>query len=81
MKIIEVSTQSEVSSKQAEITAKVSAYQAAQAHQLQNGGPGPVADYDIMEIVNEHNGEFEVISKPEEIMEELQEVLQEELIE
>jgi hypothetical protein len=66
MKTIEVSTQSEISSKQAEVAAKVAAYQAAQAHQLQHGGPGPVADYDIMEIVNEHNGEFEVTVRKEE---------------
>jgi hypothetical protein len=70
MKIIEVSTQSEISSKQAEISAKVAAYQAAQAHQLQHGGPGPVADYEIMAIVNEHNGEFQVIAKQEEIIQE-----------
>lgn len=63
MKTIEVSTQSEISSKQEEIAAKVAAYQAAQAHQLEHGGPGPVADYDIMAIVNEHNGEFQVIAK------------------
>jgi hypothetical protein len=66
MKIIEVSTQSEISSKQAEVAAKVVVYQAAQAHQLQHGGPGPVADYEIMAIVNEHNGEFQVIAKQEE---------------
>jgi hypothetical protein len=69
MKIIEVSTQSEVSSKQAELESKVAAYQAAQAHQLQHGGPGPVADYDVMAIVNEHNGEFQVIAKFEEPVE------------
>jgi hypothetical protein len=66
MKIIEVSTQSEISSKQAEIADKVAAYQAAQAHQLQHGGPGPVADYETMAIVNEHNGKFQVIAKQEE---------------
>ena len=81
MKTIEVSTQSEISSKQAEIAAKIAAYKTAQAHQLQHGGPGPVAEHEIMVIVNEHNGEFEVISTPEEIVEELQEVPQEELIE
>lgn len=66
MKIIEVSTESEVLSKQEEVAAKVAAYQAAQAHQLQHGGPGPVADYEIMAIVNEHSGEFRVIAKQEE---------------
>jgi hypothetical protein len=66
MKIIEVNYPSEIAAKQAEIAAKVAAYQAAQAHQLQHGGPGPVADYDVMAIVNEHNGEFQVIAKFEE---------------
>jgi hypothetical protein len=66
MKTIEVNYPSEIEAKQAEISAKVAAYQAAQAHQLQHGGPGPVADYDIMEIVNEHNGEFEVTVRKEE---------------
>jgi hypothetical protein len=68
MKTIEIES-SEVEAKQAEIAAKVVAYQAAQAHQLANGGPGPVADHDIMVIVNEHSAEFEVIAKPEEIIE------------
>jgi hypothetical protein len=63
MKTIEVSTQSEISSKQAEVLAKVAAYQAAQAHQLEHGGPGPVADYEIMEIANEHAGQFEVVAQ------------------
>jgi hypothetical protein len=70
MKTIEVPTQSEISSKQAEVSAKVAAYQAAQAHQLEHGGPGPVADYDIMEIVNEHNGEFEIVAQNSGIIEE-----------
>ena len=70
MKSIQVSTQSEISSKQAEILAKVAAYQAAQAHQLEHGGPGPVADYDIMSIVNEHNGEFEIVAQNSGIVEE-----------
>jgi hypothetical protein len=70
MKIIEVSTQEELEKKQAEILSKVAAYQAAQAHQLKHGGPGPVADYDIMAIVNEHNGEFQVILKQEEPIEQ-----------
>jgi hypothetical protein len=66
MKIIEVSFIQEVEEKQIEMAAKVAAYQAAQAHQLQHGGPGPVADYETMAIVNEHNGEFRVIAKQEE---------------
>jgi hypothetical protein len=70
MKIIEIDSISEIEAKQAEISTKVAAYQAAQAHQLQHGGPGPVADYEIMAIVNEHNGEFQVIAKQEEIIQE-----------
>ena len=70
MKTIEVSSQSEISSKQAEVSAKVAAYTAAQAHQLEHGGPGPVADYDIMSIVNEHNGEFEIVAQNSGIVEE-----------
>jgi len=47
--------------KAAEIQPKVDAYIAAQQAQLQNGGPGPVADVEIMQIVNEHNGQFEIV--------------------
>ena len=72
MKTIEVSTQSEISSKQAEISAKVATYTAAQAHQLQHGGPGPVADCQVMAIVNEHNGEFQVVARQSEVVEEEQ---------
>jgi hypothetical protein len=70
MKTIQVPA-SEVEAKQAEISAKVAAYQAAQANQLANGGPGPVAEHDIMVIVNEHSAEFEVTAKPEEVVEEI----------
>jgi hypothetical protein len=70
MKIIEVLTQSEISSKQIEIADKIETYKTAQTHQLQHGGPGPVADYETMAIVNEHNGEFQVIAKQEEIIQE-----------
>ncbi len=70
MKTIKVSTESEISSKQAEVAAKIAAYQAAQAYQLEYGGPGPVADYEVMSIVNEHNGEFEVVVEEQEIIEE-----------
>jgi hypothetical protein len=69
MKTIQVSA-SEVEAKQAEISAKVAAYQVAQAHQLANGGPGPVADYEIMAIVNEHAGQFQVISNEVPVIEE-----------
>lgn len=63
MKIIEVELLEQVEAKQLETTTKVSTYQAAQIAQLQFGGPGPVADYDIMEIVNEHNGQFQIVVK------------------
>ena len=67
MKIIEVNTQQEALSKQAELQTKIDAYKAAQLLQLQTGGPGPVADYDVMEIVNEHQEQFEiVVLSPEE---------------
>lgn len=49
--------------KAAEVQAKVDAYKAAQQHQLENGGAGPVAEFEIMKIVNEHNGQFEVVFK------------------
>lgn len=63
MKIIKVSLIEEIEVKKQEIASKIIEYQAAQTYQLQNGGPGPVADYEIMEIVNEHNGKFEVVVK------------------
>jgi hypothetical protein len=71
MKTINVSSQDLIEAKEQELTAKIAAYQAAQAHQLEHGGPGPVSDYEVMSIVNEHNGEFEVVApEPEEILEE-----------
>jgi hypothetical protein len=51
--------------KAAEVQAKMDAYMAAQAHQLANGGPGPVGDFEVMKICNEHNCEFEVIFREE----------------
>ena len=66
MKIIEVSTQPEISSKKQELASKIAAYQSAQTHQLKHGGPGPVADYDVMSIVNEHGGQFQVVAKQTE---------------
>lgn len=45
----------------AEIQPKIDAYKAAQAHQLQHGGPGPTAEFEIMKIVNEYNSQFEVV--------------------
>lgn len=52
--------------KAAEVQAKVDAYKAAQQHQLENGGSGPVADFEIMKIVNENNSQFEVVFKDQE---------------
>lgn len=62
----EVITQQEQEAKDAkhaEIQAQVNAYQIKQQHQLQHGGAGPVAEVEIMKIVNEHAGQFEVIFK------------------
>jgi hypothetical protein len=49
-----------VEAKRVEIQAEVDAYVAAQQYQLENGGSGPSASFDVMKIVNEHDGEFEV---------------------
>lgn len=49
--------------KYAEIQAKVNAYESAKEFQTKNGGPGPVADFEIMKICNEHNCEFEIVFK------------------
>lgn len=49
--------------KAVEVQAKVDAYEAAKAHQLANGGAGPVADFETMKICNEYNGQFEVVFK------------------
>jgi len=46
--------------KTAEVQAKVDAYKAAQLNQIQNGGPAPVAEFEIMKIVNEYNSQFEI---------------------
>jgi hypothetical protein len=70
MKIIEIRASEDIIKKQSEIESKIAAYKSAQIYQLEHGGPGPVADYEIMAIVNEHNGEFQVIAKQEEIIQE-----------
>lgn len=57
---IKVGSQEEKTQKEIEILLGIEAYKDAQEHQIQNGGPGPVADYEIMQIVNEHNSEFEI---------------------
>ena len=44
-----------------EIKAKVDKYKAAQEYQRKHGGAGPVADFETMKIVNEYNGQFEIV--------------------
>lgn len=51
--------------KAAEVQGKVDTYEAAKEYQKQNGGPGPVAEFEIMKIANEYNGQFEVIFEEE----------------
>jgi hypothetical protein len=60
---IDIEKQNLLNSKAAEIQAKVDAYEAAKENQRQNGGPGPVADFEIMKICNEYNCQFEVVFK------------------
>lgn len=47
--------------KEKEIKIKINEYKKKQEYQRQNGGPGPVADFEIMKICNQYSGEFEVI--------------------
>ena len=54
-----------IDTKAAEIQAEVDTYKQAQENQRQNGGPGPVAEFEIMKIANEYNGQFEVIFEEE----------------
>lgn len=60
--------------KHAEIKAKkdkeISDYKSAQLFQLQNGGPGPVSDYETMAIVNEYNSHYEIILPDDPIIQE-----------
>lgn len=58
---IEAELQLLIENKTQEIQAKVDAYEAAKENQRKNGGPGPVAQFEIMKICNNHNCEFEVI--------------------
>ena len=60
MKIITVLSQELAEAKQRELNSKIQAYLKSQIYQLEHGGPGPVAAHEIMEIVNEHSGEFSV---------------------
>ena len=42
------------------IQEKIDKYKQAQEYQLQKGGPGPTAEFNVMKIVHEHNDEFEL---------------------
>jgi hypothetical protein len=64
MYIIEIE-EDKVEEKTQELNAKISAYIIAQQYQLIHGGPGPVAEFDVMKIVSEHNGEFQVVYTPD----------------
>lgn len=61
--IVQAEEQALKDAKASEIQAKVDEYKAAQQHQLQHGGPGPSAEFEIMKIVNEHNSQFEIVFK------------------
>ena len=50
-----------INAKSSEIQAKIDQYEQAKTYQLLNGGAGPVADFEIMKICNEHNSQFEVV--------------------
>lgn len=52
-----------LSDKASEVQQQIDDYITARDHQLANGGPGPVAEVEIMKIVNEFNGQFEVVFK------------------
>lgn len=58
--VVQAEQQAMVAAKTAEVQAKVDAYVAAQEAQGV-GNPGPTAEFEIMKIVNEHNGDFEVV--------------------
>jgi len=49
-----------------EVQTKVQQYKDAQLYQIQNGGPGPSAEFEIMKIVNEFQGQFEVVFESNE---------------
>jgi hypothetical protein len=57
---IKVSDLAEKQEKEIELITKITSYKLAQSKQLEEGGPGPVASFEVMVIVNEHNGNFEV---------------------
>lgn len=58
MYVCKLTSDETVESKTEELDTAIASYREAQAYQLTCGGPGPVADYEIMAIVNEHDGEF-----------------------
>ncbi len=51
--------------KKAEVDTKINKYKQDQKNQLKNGGPGAVAEFDIMSIVNDHSGVYELENGPE----------------
>ena len=59
--VIDQEEQALIDEKFNEIKAKVDKYKDAQEHQRKHGGAGPVADFEIMKIVNEHSGKFEIV--------------------
>jgi hypothetical protein len=61
MKVYQVASQQEKEQKEQIVSQKIQQYKAAQQYQLEFGGPGPVAEYDIMEIVNEYDDLFDVV--------------------
>ena len=61
--VIEQEEQSLIQAEKDKIQARVDTYKQAQEHQKIHGGAGPSADFVTMKIVNEHNGQFEVVFK------------------
>lgn len=57
--------QAHVDAKIAEIQAKINAYEAGKQYQMENGGPAPVAEEEIMCICNQHDCQFQVIFEEE----------------
>ena len=53
--------QAMIDAKIAEIQAKINAYEAGKQYQMENGGPAPVAEEEIMCICNECGCNFQVI--------------------
>ena len=62
---IEEEKQVFINNKTKQTQAEVDIYKTKQEYQKKHGGPGPVATEEIMKIVNEYNGQFEVVFKEE----------------